>query len=74
MVTCRLSTLCGAHRVSVAELARATGLARSSLMALYHDTPARYDRDTLDKLCRYFRVPIGDLLLYIPDDQPLALA
>lgn len=68
MVTCRFSTLCGEHRVSVAEVKRATGVARNSLLALYHDSATRYDRDTLDRLCAYFGIGIGELLVYTPDE------
>lgn len=71
MLSCRLSTLCGERRVPVAEVARATGLARNTVMALYHDRADRFDRATLDKLCGYFGVPIGDLLLYRPDATPV---
>ena len=70
MLSCRLSTLCGERRVSVAEVARATGLARNTVMALYHDRADRFDRATLDKLCAYFGVPIGELLVYRPDPAP----
>jgi putative transcriptional regulator len=70
MIRCRLSTLCGERRVSVAEVARATGIARNTVLALYHDKPARFDRDTLDGLCRYFGVGVGELLIYTPDKDP----
>jgi len=39
-------------------------------MALYHDRADRFDRATLDKLCSYFGIAIGELLIYRPEATP----
>jgi len=67
MISSRLSVLCGERRVHIAEVARSTGLARNTVSAIYHDRVARFDRATLDALCRYFECDIGDLLHYVPE-------
>jgi putative transcriptional regulator len=63
----RVSALMGERRANMQDVATATGIAYSSVFALYHDKVTRYDRETLDRLCRYFGCGVGDLLLYQPD-------
>ena len=58
----RLSRLMGERRVSIQEVARATQLTYSVVHELYHDKSKRFDRTTLNKLCAYFDVPVGDIL------------
>lgn len=67
MIVNRVSALLGERRASIQDLARDAGLAYGTAFALYHDKATRYDRDTLDKLCRYFGCGVGDLLVYHPD-------
>lgn len=52
----------GERKVKISELARATGLNRSTLTSLYNETAMRIELDTLEKLCSYFNCEIGDLL------------
>jgi putative transcriptional regulator len=67
MIVNRVSALLGERRASIQDLARDAGLAYGTAFALYHDKAARYDRDTLNKLCRYFGCGVGELLVYRPD-------
>ncbi|MFB2761828.1 helix-turn-helix domain-containing protein [Shewanella xiamenensis] len=62
MVKCHLSKIMGERKVKISELARATGLNRSTLTSLYNETAMRIELDTLEKLCSYFNCEIGDLL------------
>jgi putative transcriptional regulator len=64
----RLSRLMGERRLSIQDVARGTGLAYSAVHDLYHDRTKRYDRETLNRLCAFFRVPVGELLEWRPDD------
>jgi len=66
----RLSRLMGERRMSIKDVARGTGLSYSAVHDLYHDRTKRYDRETLNKLCAFFRVPVGDLLEWQPDEPP----
>jgi len=52
----------GIHKLKVADLARATGLNRSTISALYDEKATRIDLETIEKLCNYFECQIGDLL------------
>jgi putative transcriptional regulator len=63
-----LSRLMGERRVSITRVAREAGMAYSAVFDLYHDRTSRYDRETLNKLCTYFRVPVGAILEWVPDD------
>lgn len=62
MIKCNLSELIGARKIKIADVARDTGINRSTLTRLYHETNARIDYDTLEALCRYFECEVGDFL------------
>jgi len=62
MLVNRFSRLCGERRVSVKDVAEATGLHRNTLYDLYHDRSTRIDLGTLDKLCDYFGVETQQVL------------
>jgi putative transcriptional regulator len=69
MIENRLSTLMGARRMGVTDLARATGLAYSTCWQLYADKTKQIRFDTLDTLCRYFGVSVCEILEYKPDAE-----
>lgn len=51
-------------RVSITQLSRETGLSENTLLNLANNTTQRFDAPVLDKLCKYFSVPLSDLLVY----------
>ena len=65
MISCRLSTLLGARRLKVADVCRATGIARATLDRYYNDRVKSFDREVLGKLCQYLHVKPGDLLVEV---------
>lgn len=65
MITCKLSTLLGAKRLKVADVVRATGIARATVDRYYYDTVKSFDRDVLTKLCQYLDVKPGELLQWL---------
>lgn len=65
MIRCRLSTILGAKRIKVAEVCRATGIARATLDRYYYDRVKSFDREVLARLCRYLKVAPGDLLVWV---------
>lgn len=69
MVRCYLSTLMGRHKLRVSDVARLTGLNRSTVTALYRETATRIELPAIEKLCTLLKCPVGDLLEVIPD-QP----
>ena len=65
MVTCKLSTILGAKRLKVADVVRATGIARATVDRYYYDTVKSFDRDVLGKLCQFLQLNPGDLLVMV---------
>ena len=65
MITCRLSTILGAKRLKVADVCRATGIARVTVDRYYTDRVKSFDRDVLGKLCKFLQVKPGDILVLV---------
>ncbi len=58
----------GERRVRLVEVAREVGVNRNMLAKLYYDRARRIDVSDLEKLCRYFKCSVGDLLELVPDE------
>ncbi|NIC40763.1 helix-turn-helix transcriptional regulator [Aquabacterium sp. A08] len=67
MIRIHLSRLMGEHKEKIADLQRATGLARNTLAGLYREDVNRVDLATLEAICKHYRCPVGDLLEYVED-------
>ncbi len=67
MIRCHLSTLMGRDKLRVAEVARRTGLNRSTVTALYNETATRVELPAIEALCRLFRCEVGDLFELVDD-------
>lgn len=65
MISCRLSTILGAKRLKVADLVRATGIARATLDRYYYDRVKSFDRVVLEKLCVFLKVQPAELLVWV---------
>ena len=61
MIKCHLSRLMGERKLKIAEVARGTGLYRGTITLLYEETAAKVDLDTIDRLCTYLGVTVGEL-------------
>ena len=59
----------GENKEKLADLIRATGLARNTVAGLYRETTARIDLDTLNALCEHYGCSVADLLEYVPDEE-----
>ncbi|AOQ23817.1 hypothetical protein MTAT_14020 [Moorella thermoacetica] len=66
-IKCLLSTIMGAKRLKMTEVADGAGLARSTVFGLYHDKVKKVDYAVLDKLCSFLNCQPGDLLVYVPE-------
>ena len=62
MIKCNLSALLGAKRLKIADVVRDTGINRSTINRIYHETTTRIDYETLETLCIYLGCSVGDLL------------
>jgi len=65
MIRCHLSTLMGKQKLKIADVARETGLNRSTITALYKETASRVDIEAIDQLCRLFNCEVGDILEFV---------
>lgn len=72
MIRCNLSLLMGRDKLKIADVARATGLSRSTLSSLYQEDAVRIEVETIDKLCSLFHCGVGELLEYVQDDVQAA--
>lgn len=61
MIKCRLSEMMGRRKLKIADVARETGLPRSTITALYKETAERVELSSVDTLCDYFDCDVGDL-------------
>jgi putative transcriptional regulator len=69
VIKCHLSRLMGERKLKISDVARDTGLHRNTITLLYQETATRVDLDAIDALCRYFNVPVSELLEYV-DSTP----
>lgn len=61
MIKCHLSTLMGAKKLKLIDVARDTGINRGTITRLYHETATRVDLEVIDALCRYLDCEVGEL-------------
>jgi len=52
----------GEKRVKIADVSRAINVHRNTIALLYYEKSKRIDIDVLDKLCRYFKCRVEDIL------------
>lgn len=62
MIVNHVSRLLGERRLSIKDLERGTGVSYNTLYDWYAGRIRRFDADVLDKLCRFFDVPVGEIL------------
>lgn len=61
MIKCHLSRLMGERKLKISDVARDTGLHRNTVTLLYQETATRVDLESIEALCKYFNVKVGDL-------------
>ena len=69
MIVNHLPTLLAERRLKVADAVRATGVSKTTLHKIYNDQSSRIDFDTIDKLCEYLEVGVGDIFEYVKEDK-----
>ena len=69
MIVNHLPTLLAERRLKVADAVRATGVSKTTLHKIYNDQSSRIDFDTIDKLCEYLEVEVGDIFEYVREDK-----
>ena len=68
MIVCNLPVLLAERRMKVADVARATGMSKTTLHKLYNGQSTRIDFKKKKKLCVLLNVDVGDLLKFKPDE------
>lgn len=71
MIVNHLPTLLAEKRLKVADAVRATGVSKTTLHKIYNDQSSRIDFDTIDKLCEYLEVGVGDLFEYVTEAEAM---
>lgn len=69
MILNKFAIVLAEKRLRVADVVRATGMSKSTLHKLYNDESSRIDFETIDKLCEFLEVDVGDLFEYKPSEQ-----
>ena len=62
MIVCNLPVLLAERRMKVADVARETGMSKTTLHKLYNGQSTRIDFENIEKLCLLLNVEVGDLL------------
>jgi putative transcriptional regulator len=70
MISCQLSTLMGARRLSQTRMAQLVGVHRNTIHKLYANNWTSIRRDTLDRICAVLQVSVGDLLVWHNEQRP----
>lgn len=60
----KLSTILGSRKENISELSRKTGIARSTLTAIYYDKSTGIKFDTLKKICDALEISPGEFFIY----------
>lgn len=69
MIVNHLPTLLAERRLKVADAVRATGISKTTLHKIYNDQSSRIDFDTIDSLCKFLEVQVGDIFEYVEDED-----
>jgi putative transcriptional regulator len=70
MISCQLSTIMEARRLSQTRLAQLAGVHRNAIHKLYANNWTSIRRETLDRICTVLQVSVGELLVW-HDEQRL---
>jgi putative transcriptional regulator len=57
------------RRIPYREISSKTGISTRTLSALANNETTLYAAHTLSRLCVYYNCKVGDLLVYLPDEQ-----
>ncbi|MCF9046572.1 helix-turn-helix domain-containing protein [Acinetobacter nectaris] len=64
MIICKLPILLAERKMRVADLIRGTGINKTTLHKLYNEELTRIDFDTIDRICDYLDIQVGELFTF----------
>ncbi|OAV06975.1 putative transcriptional regulator [Moraxella catarrhalis] len=67
MIKCNLILLLAERRLKVADAVRQTGISKTTLHKIYKDESTQIDFETIDKLCGFLGITMGEIFEYVPD-------
>ena len=67
MIKNNLSTIMGERRLKIVDVINETSLNRGTVTRVYNDTAVKIDISTVDELCKYLKVGVGELFEYVED-------
>ena len=59
----------GIHKMTIQDVHEKTGLNRATISNLYHEKVNRIDFETMEKICKLFKIGPGELFEVIQDDE-----
>ncbi|RCW40665.1 MULTISPECIES: helix-turn-helix transcriptional regulator [unclassified Halanaerobium] len=70
MIKNRLSILMAENDIkTMLELSKKTGLDKNTVSNWYNQKVSRFPANTIEVLCKFFDCQVGDLLVYIPENE-----
>lgn len=69
MIKSNLPVLLAERRLKVADLIRMTNISKSTMHKIYNDQTTRIDFETIDRICEALSVQVGDIFVYVPNDE-----
>ena len=69
MIENKLSEIMGRKRLKISDVLEGTGLARNTVAEMYHGRAKGTNFETLDKLCTFLDVSVGELLEHKKDAE-----
>lgn len=64
MIKCNLAVILAERGLKISDVAKETGISRTTLTALSHNYGKGIQFDTLNELCEYFNLPVSALLTH----------
>lgn len=64
-----LSKLLGERLLKVSDINSNTGISKTTLTNLYYQRSTNVRLDTLQKICDYLKVPLSELIEYVPEES-----
>lgn len=68
MVYCNLAVLLAERRMKISSVSADTGISRTTLTALCQNAGKGVQTDTINTLCMYLNITVGDLFIFFPFD------
>ncbi len=72
MIRCHLSLFMGRDKLRISDVAKRTGLNRSTITALYAETATRVDLPAIESLCTLFHCQVGELFEIVSPQPEVA--